>query len=59
MLACRPMRPWSHPGKVLHTLDRTVGRDGFHVTVAASALNLGGLGAMDLKVLDPMSVSSC
>ena len=44
--------PFDDPNKVLRTLDRTVGRDGYHFTVDASALNAGPLGAMDLKVLD-------
>jgi hypothetical protein len=45
--------PYDDPNKVLCTLDRTVGRDGYHFTADAAALNAGALGVMDLKVVDP------
>jgi hypothetical protein len=45
--------PYDDPNKVLRTLDRTVGRDGYHCTAEASALIAGAFAEMDLKVLDP------
>lgn len=45
--------PYDDPNQVLRTLDRTVGRDGYHFTVDASALNAGAFGGMDLKVRHP------
>lgn len=45
--------PHDDPKSVLRTLDRTVGRDGYHFTVGAVALGAGALGAADLDAVDP------
>jgi hypothetical protein len=45
--------PYDDPNKVLRTLDRAVGSDGYDFTVDASALNPGAFRGMDLRVVHP------
>jgi hypothetical protein len=45
--------PYDDPNKVLHTLHRTVGRDGYHFTVEARTLGARAFSEIDRKVVAP------